>query len=497
MTTTPSAQALTNDQMLTIEQRLALTREAMVQLRVKQPKGIRRPPGPSRRRVASAILTGRVTSLAFMGELCSIKPISFARVGPENLYALSDPELVWEVFAKLDGTTRRSMALQATRPILGNGILTSEEPEHKRNRSLVQPAFSPRRIATYGDQMVAATQRLSSQWRDRVRTGDTGILVSEQMSDLTLDIVGRTLFGADLTGDAVEISEALTAVLGRFSRMLSPAGVVLLRFPTPTRRRLIESVERLDAVVARLIAQKQAQLLAGEDPTDMLAVLIQARDPESGQGLSVNELRDEVMTLVLAGHETTANALSWTWLELSRHREIRRWVEEEWDTVGQDRSLGIDDVGQLHRTRAVVAESMRLNPPAWIISRRLREDISLDGYNIPKGSTLLASQYYMQRDPRYWTDASSFTPSRWLNGDGEFDEKAPGQPRAAWFPFGFASRKCIGDRFALAEAVLALATLGRDWEVVASAPRDVIPVPAVTLRPGNGIPARIRPRIGH
>ena len=145
-------------------------------------------------------------------------------------------------------------------PNSGNGILTSEEPEHKRNRSLVQSAFSPRRIATYGDQMVAATQRLSSQWRDRVRTGDTGILVSEQMSDLTLDIVGRTLFGADLTGDAVEISEALTAVLGRFSRMLSPLELSCCDSRLPTRRRLIESVERLDAVVARLIAQKQAQL---------------------------------------------------------------------------------------------------------------------------------------------------------------------------------------------------------------------------------------------
>ncbi|HAM21399.1 MAG TPA: cytochrome P450 [Actinobacteria bacterium] len=497
VTTASKAQVIPDDQMLSIEQRLALTRRAMSALRVTQPKGVRRPPGPSRRKIVTSAVAGRIATLDFMGQMFSTKPISYARVGPENLYALSDPDLVWEVFAKLDGSTRRSMALQATRPILGNGILTSEEPEHRRNRTLVQPAFSPKRIATYGDQMVSATQRLSERWRDRVATGDTAILVSEEMSDLTLDIVGRTLFGADLTGDTEEISKALSEVLGRFGQMLSPVGILMMRLPTPARRRLVESVERLDAVVARMIAAKQAQLRAGDQLDDMLAVLIQARDPETGQGLSINELRDEVMTLVLAGHETTANALSWTWLELSRSRDAHAWVAQEWAEVGADRDLCIDDVAKLPRTRAVVAESMRLNPPAWIISRRLSEDITLAGYEIPKGSTLFASQYFMQRDPRFWVDAKAFFPQRWLNDAGDFDEKAPGQPRAAWFPFGFASRRCVGDRFALAEATLALAMLGRSWDVVATAPRDVIAVPAITLRPGNGIPARLRPRFAN
>jgi cytochrome P450 len=163
--------------------------------------------------------------------------------------------------------------------------------------------------------------------------------------------------------------------------------------------------------------------------------------------------------------------------------------------VGEDHVLGMADIANLPRTRAVVAESMRLNPPAWIISRRLSADTTVAGYDIPRGSTMFASQYFMHRDPRFWVDAESFAPSRWINSEGQFDEKAPGQPRAAWFPFGFASRKCIGDRFALAEAVLALATLGQNWEVVAQRPEAVIPIPAITLRPGNGIPARIRPRL--
>lgn len=494
MTTAAGRLTETDDQMLTIEQRMAVTRQAIANMRVEQPKGIRRPGGPSRRRIVTAAVTGRIPTLEFMGNLLSTKPISHARIGQEHLYGLSDPELIWEVFAKLDGSTRRSMALQATRPILGNGILTSEEPEHKRNRTLVQPAFSPRRISTYGDQMVAATNRLDDRWRERVVVGDTAILVSEEMADLTLDIVGRTLFGADLTGDAAEISEALTAVLGQFGKLMSPIGMLLVSVPSPSRKRLVESVGRLDSVVARLIRDKRSQLAAGEVPDDMLAVLIEARDPETGLGLSMNELRDEVMTLVLAGHETTANALAWTWLELSRHRDVHRWVCQEWDALPEDHVLGMADIPKMPRTRAVIAESMRLNPPAWIISRRLSEDTTLAGYEIPRGSTLFASQYFMHRDPQFWADAESFQPSRWITAGGEFDEKAPGQPKASWFPFGFASRKCIGDRFAVAEAMLALATLGRNWEVVAKAPEEVVPVPAITMRPGNGIPARIQPR---
>lgn len=484
-----------DSKMLTIEQRMANTRAIASGMRVTQPKGVRRPAGPSKLKTTVTALTGRVPTLEFMGELMSTKPISYARVGPEHLYGLSDPELIWDVFAKLDGSTRRSMALQATRPILGNGILTSEEPEHRRNRSLVQPAFSPKRISTYGDQMVACTDRLDARWRERFAVGDSDILVSEEMADLTLDIVGRTLFGADLTGDAAEISDALTAVLGRFGKITSPLGMLMVIAPTPARRRLVSSVQGLDDVVARLIEDKKRQLADGAELTDMLAVLIQARDPQTGQGLSVNELRDEVMTLVLAGHETTANALAWTWLELSRHRDVHDWVAQEWDAIEPDRTLGIADIAELPRTRAIVNESMRLNPPAWITSRRLSVDTTLAGYEIPRGSTLFASQYFMNRDPRFWVHAEAFEPTRWINDAGDFDEKAPGQPRAVWFPFGFASRKCIGDRFALAEAVLAMATLGRKWEVVAKAPEEVVPVPAITLRPGNGIPAHIRPRL--
>ena len=483
-----------DDRVLTVAERIARAREISLGMRVDQASDVVRPPGPSRLDVTVAAFTGQIPTLDFMGRMFGTFPISHAQVGPEHLYALSDPELIWEVFATHDGDTRRSRALQATRPILGNGILTSEEPEHRRNRSLVQPAFSPRRIKAYGDQMVRATKRIDELWTQRWRTGDTDIVVSSEMADLTLDIVGQTLFGADLTNDANEISEALTLVLGRFGQMLSPVGMVLMRLPTRRRARLVSAVERLDAVVVRMIEAKKAQLAAGIESDDMLAALIEARDEQGERGLSINELRDEVMTLVLAGHETTANALSWTWLELSMNPIARQWVQQEWDDVGAGRDLTIEDIDLLPRTRAVVAESMRLHPPAWIVSRRLTTDLELAGYRVPAGSTLFASQYFLHRSPRFWDAPDDYVPGRWLDADGAYDEKAPGQPRAAWFPFGFASRKCIGDRFALAEAVLALATLGRNWEVVAKDPQAVLPVPAITLRPNNGIPARIRPR---
>lgn len=486
--------AASDDHVLSVAERIDIARQMSAGMRVDQPDGIRRPPGPSQRRALAAALTGKVSSLGFIGSLYDHDPIGYAHVGPEHVYALADPELIWKAFATHDGDTRRSRAIQATRPILGNGILTAEEPEHRRNRSLVQPAFSPRRITTYGGQMVDATNRLSGLWASRELAGETDVILADEMANLTLDIVGRTLFGADLTSSTSEISQSLTTVLGQFSQLMSPIGLLMMRAPTRRRHRMITAVERLDAVVARLIADKRAALARGEASDDMLAVLIGARDAESGEGLSMNELRDEAMTLVLAGHETTANALAWSWLLLSMNPVAKRWVQDEWDSVATGRDLVMADISSLPRTRATVAESMRLRPPAWIVGRRLTADIELAGYRVPRGSTTLASQYFMHRHPRYWRNPNSFDPTRWIGHDGAYDEKAPGQPRAAWFPFGFASRKCIGDRFALAEAVLAMATLGRQWEVVVKDPRSVIPTPAITLRPSNGIPARIRRR---
>jgi cytochrome P450 len=492
--TMPRSASSPGSGMQTVQERMRQARQASAEMKVVQRRGVERPPGPTGRSAAVAAVSGKILTLDFMRKFFDEKPISYVGVGNEHMYGLSDPDLVWEVFAHLDGSTSRPRPFQATRIVLGNGIVTSDGDVHKRNRRMVQPAFGPRRIAAYGEQMVAAANRVDRLWVDRVGMGQTQIVVAEEMSALALDVVGRTLFGTDLTQDADEVASALTSVLSVIGILMSPVGGVLTQLPTPTRRRVVAAVERLDSIVEEMIKSKRAALADGLSVEDMLSVLIEARDPDSGERLTDSEIRDEVMTLVLAGYETTANALSWTWLDLSTNVDAKLWVMQEWDSVAKDRDFEAADFASMPRTRAVIAESMRLNPPVWLISRRTEIETSIAGYQVPRGSTYFASQYFMNRDARYWDRPDEYLPRRWINESGEFDEKAPGQPRAAWFPFGFASRKCIGDRFALTEAALVLATLGRKWHVTAIAPSEVEPVAAVTLRPGNGIPARIRLR---
>jgi cytochrome P450 len=301
--------------------------------------------------------------------------------------------------------------------------------------------------------------------------------VAADMAELTLRIVGQTLFAADLTDDSTAVSGALAELLGRFQRVMLPGGALLNRLPLPSTRKLTGAIAELDAVVARLMAEQRAG--RGDDGT-VLAMLLAARD-EDGRPMPDRQVRDEVLTLMLAGHETTANALAWTWLLLDQNPDAARRLHAELDAAPQGAGLA-----ELPWTRAVVAESMRLYPPAWVVGRRMVTDVTLDGWSIPAGSLVLASQWVIQRDPRWWPEARSFRPQRWIGPDG-YDEAAPGQPRGAYFPFGMGRRVCIGESFAWTEAVLALAALARDWAPSLVAGHPVALRPAVTLRPMYGL----------
>jgi cytochrome P450 len=215
---------------------------------------------------------------------------------------------------------------------------------------------------------------------------------------------------------------------------------------------------------------------------------------EDGVGMTDTQLRDEVVTLVLAGHETTAMLLTWTWWLLSTHPDAGDRMRDELDAVLGGDAAGVDDIARLPNTRAVLAESLRLYPPAWTLGRRLLEDVEVDGWRLPRGSQVLASQWVLHRDPRFWDEAGSFRPQRWLSEAGGYDEAAPGQPRGAWFPFGWGNRRCIGDQFALTEAVLVLATLAQRWVPETTIGYDADVSPAVTLRPRHGMPAVLRRR---
>jgi cytochrome P450 len=256
-----------------------------------------------------------------------------------------------------------------------------------------------------------------------------------------------------------------------------PGGALLNRVPLPSTRRLNAAIATLDEVVFRLIGEARR---SGEDDGTVLAMLLAARD-EHGDPMPDRQVRDEVLTLLLAGHETTANALAWTWLLLDRNPEAAARLHAELAAAPSDAGPQ-----ELPRTRAVIAESMRLYPPAWVVGRRMVTDVELGGWSVPAGSLVLASQWITQRDPRWWAEATAFRPERWL-GPGGYDEAAPGQPRGAYFPFGMGRRVCIGESFAWTEAVLALAALARDWAPALVPGHPVELRPAVTLRPRYGL----------
>lgn len=460
------------------------TRMAMRGLResrVRQPRKVPRPPGPNGAVLLINQLTGRELMIESIARLPRQYPrIAYLRLRGEHAYVLTHPETVLEVFQSQSRDTTKSRGLQVAKAVLGEGLLTSEGAEHLRARRMIQPAFHQQRIAQYADQMAEWARLHSRGWHDGQR-----IEVVADMSALTLSIVGSALFGSDLSGDAAVVGESLTNMLNSFQRLLLPAGFVLSRLPLPSARRLEVDARRLDELVQRVISEHR---ISG-DTGDLLSMMISAQD--EGFEMDDAQLRDEVMTLILAGHETTAMALSWCWYLLAQNPLVGERLRAELDGVLAGRDPEFGDLSALPFTYACVAETMRLFPPAWIYGRRASKDLEVDGWRVPRGSVIMASPYALHRDPRFWEAAGSFRPQRWISETAAFDESAPGQPRGAWATFGFSNRRCIGDQFAWVEAVMVLATLAQRWELKLVPGTSVTLKPAVTLRPGGGIPMTV------
>ncbi len=368
----------------------------------------------------------------------------------------------------------KSRRLYMARHLLGDGLLTSEGDFHLRQRRLVQPAFHKQRIAAYAEAMTGYAQRLGERWQD----GAT-VDMAQEMLRLTLGIVGKALFGADVESEANEISAALKDALGLFNRYLTPFAEILNRLPLPSNRRFERARARLDATIYRIIQERRA---TGQDRGDLLSMLLQARDEEGdGSGMTDAQVRNEAMNLFLAGHETTANALSWTWYLLSMHPGVEVKLLEELEEVLRGRLPTADDVPQLKYTRMVFAEAMRLYPPVWLISRQPVKDYQVGGYLVPAGSIVLMSPFLVQRDRRFYPDPYRFDPERWT------PEAQAARPKFAYFPFGGGPRLCIGEPFAWMEGVLVLATLARDWHVRMVPEHPVALEPLITLRPKFGM----------
>ncbi len=402
------------------------------------------------------------------------------RVGTIPFYLVADPELVRDVLVTRHRLFIKSRALQRARVLLGEGLLTSEGDFHLRQRRLAQPAFHRERIAALGEEIAAISARTGEAWR----AGAT-VDVGREMNRMALAIAGRTLFGAAVEEEADEIGRALTDALGLFTRLSNPLAPLLDRLPVPATRRFHRARERLDATILRIVEERRR---SGAERHDLLGLLLAARDEEGdGGGMTDAQLRDETLTLFLAGHETTANALSWAWHLLGANPEAEARFHAEIDAVLGGRLPGAEDVAALPYTRGVFAETMRLFPPAYLIGREPREEIALGGFRIRRGSVVLVSPWLAHRDPRFWRAPLEFLPERWTPG-GE-----AALPRFAYFPFGGGPRKCIAEGFAWMEGILALATLGRRWRlrpVPGVVPRQK---PLITLR-ASGLAMTLEPR---
>ena len=435
-----------------------------------------RAPGPPSRFPGAHLVAMRRDPLAFLTKLArEYGDVSRVRLGRIDLHLLNRPDWIRDLLVTHAASFHKGRGLERAKRLLGQGLLTSEDPVHRRQRRMIQPAFRHERIASYGAVMVEHGERFAAGWR----VGETRD-VSLEMSRLTLAIVGRTLFDADVESEADEIGEALTETVALFRKSLTlPFAEVFDRLPLPGNRRFVRAKARIDATIARMIAERRR---SSEERSDLLSLLLAASDPEGDGGrMSDAQVRDEAVTLLLAGHETTANALAWTWYLLSQNPEVERKLHAEIDAVLGGRAPAVTDLPRLAYTEMVLAESMRLFPPAWIIGRRALSDYQAGGYAIPRRSIIVASQWVTQRDPRYFPDPERFDPERFR------PEAKAARPKFAYFPFGGGPRVCIGEGFAWMEGVLLLGTIAQRWRLRLEPGQDIVPAPSITLRPKNGL----------
>ena len=434
-------------------------------------------PGGGSLRAALAFRRDPLAFLAGAAEACG-DSFRFRATRRVWVYVLRSPAAIHHVLVEHpERYTKRSRGYMKLREFLGDGLLTAEGEHWRRQRRIAQPAFHRERIAGFAGTMVTLTEAMLGRWEALAASGAV-VDVDHEMTRLTLAIAGKTLLSADVDGDADVVSRSVAALNTWASvsmlRVLHPP----LWVPTPLNRRASAGKRALDAIVYGMIARRRE---TGEDPGDLLSMLMHAVDEETGEGMSDQQLRDEVMTIFLAGHETTANALSWALYLLSRHPEVARRVGEELGRVLGGRSPTVEDLPALELTERVFLETLRLFPPAWMVGRYLAEDDAADGVRLCAPAMVLASPWLTHRDPKWWPNPEGFDPDRFL------PEAARARPRHAFIPFGGGPRICIGNAFAMMEAKLLLATILQRFRPALVPGHPVAPEPLITLRPRHGL----------
>jgi cytochrome P450 len=431
------------------------------------------PPGPSTglKRWSLGPLNNRDPLKYFAGLMREYGDFVSLRILNFRILLLNHPDHIEDVLVNHPRKFIRGRVLLANKRVFGRGLLTSEGDFWLRQRRLAQPAFHRARIAGYASTMVEFTERLLHEWQD----GEERDIHAEMMR-LTLQIVGKTLFDADVECDAQDIGKSMELLLelsANFRRTIFIPHWV----PTPTNFRLERAIRQIEKVLYRMIAEKRA---SGRDSGDLLSMLLAAQD-EDGSRMTDQQLRDEAITLFLAGHETTANTLSWTWWLLAQNPAVEAKLQAELRTVLAGRAPSLDDLPKLVYTNQIITESMRLYPPAWGTARTAIEDHEIAGYAVPKGSGVSFAQWTVHRDARWYDAPDEFRPERW---EGDLLKRIP---RFAYFPFGGGPRQCIGNTFALMETALTLATIAQQYRFRLVEGHPVVPLASITLRPRYGI----------
>jgi cytochrome P450 len=451
---------------------------------------IQQPPGPRRPAVVNMVIRQFQQANFHLKLARKYGDVVHFKFGPVDVYLVSHPDYIRDVlvvnhkkFAKIGKRVSGQMML---RELLGNGLLLSENEFHLRQRRLMQPAFHRQRIAAYAQVMAEYAARTSERWRQL--PAGTELDMAEEMMRLTLSVVGRTLFDADVERDAPDVGQAMAELFTLFNRTISPVHFLLDKLRPGSGDRFRRARGKIDDIIYRTIKERRAD---GKDHGDLLSMLLLAQDEEGGTGrMSDEQVRDEAITLFLAGHETTALALAWTWYLLAQHPDIEAKLHAELDEVLGGRQPTLEDVPRLRYTEMVVAEVLRLYPPAWMISRAVREEHEIGGYTVAPDCLVLISPYVVHHDPRYYPDPFKFDPERWT------PEAKESRPKFSYFPFGGGNRICIGESFAWMEAILILATLAQQWRPRLSPGQQVTPQAMITLRPKHGIKMTLERRGG-
>jgi cytochrome P450 len=388
-----------------------------------------------------------------------------------HIVFVNEPEFIHEILINQPQHFIKERTQRRMKVLLGEGLITSDGEVHKRQRRIAAPAFHRQRIQAYGAVMVDRAAHLRAQWQ-----AHQPIDIASQMMQLALEVVARTLFNAEVTADVLQINDQVNVIMQLYNYLIAlPRAEAYMHWPLPGLVRFRRARARLDQIVQRIIADHRAD---GVDRGDLLSMLLASRDEESDHsGMTDEQLRDEVLTIFLAGYETVANALTWTWYLLSQNPEAEARMHAEIDTVLSGRLPTLEDLPQLRYTEMVLAESMRLYPPAWAMGRQSISDVELGPYRFPAGTYFFFSQYIIQRSEEYFPTPLRFDPERFL------PERKAGRPRFAYFPFGGGGRQCIGEAFAWMEGVLMLATIAQQWRLRFVPGQTVDVQPKITLRP--------------